>query len=120
MANPDDNYVFDVNPEQDDFDGDGAGDVCDTDVDGDGALDADDACVPTPAREVVDADGCSISQLVPCEHPIGGDKWKNHGAYVSNVAHTANDFLAAGLITEAEKDIIMSAAADSGCGHKNK
>jgi cysteine-rich repeat protein len=121
VANGNDNCVFDMNPEQDDFDGDGAGDVCDTDVDGDGVLDADDACVPTtPVGEVVNSDGCSIAELCPCTHPEGGDKWKNHGAYVSCVAHASEDFVAAGLITEAEKDAIVSAAAQSTCGHKNK
>jgi hypothetical protein len=34
------------------------------------------------------------------------------------VAHAAEDFLAAGLITEEEKDAIVSAAAKSDCGKK--
>ena len=33
--------------------------------------------------------------------------WKNHGKYVSCVAHAADDFLDLGLITPAEKDAIM-------------
>jgi hypothetical protein len=45
---------------------------------------------------------------------------KSDGAYVSCVAHTSGDFVAAGLITEGEKDAIVSAAAESTCGHKNK
>jgi hypothetical protein len=58
----------------------------------------------------VDASGCSINQLCPCNSP-----WRNHGEYVSCVAHTSNDFVAAGLITPAERDVIVSTAAQSSC-----
>ena len=89
------------------------------DIDGDGVLDATDACLPTPLGKVVNAEGCSIAQLAPCVHADGEDKRKNHGAYVSTVAHTAEDFLAAGLITEEEKDEIVSGAGGSTCGTQN-
>jgi streptogramin lyase len=114
FLNGEDNCEYDVNPDQLDFDNDGEGDVCDTDSDGDGVVDAGDACVPTPLDEVVDADGCSIAGLCACEN-----NWKNHGAYVRCVAHTSEDFADAGLISEAEKDAIVSAAGQSGCGHRN-
>jgi glucose/arabinose dehydrogenase len=120
VPNGDDNCEFDVNVNQTDTDGDGAGDACDDDLDGDGVLDEGDACVPSPVGEVVDATGCAISELCPCEHPLGGDRWKNHGAYVSCVAHASEDLMEAGLITEAEKDTLVSTAAESTCGHKNK
>jgi hypothetical protein len=120
IANEVDNCVFDPNADQADADADGMGDVCDDDSDNDGVSDAVDACVPSPAGEVVDASGCAISELCPCTHPVGGDKWKNHGAYVSCVAHAAEDFLEAGLVTEEEKDAIVAEAAGSTCGHKNK
>jgi len=55
--------------------------------------------------------GCSINQLCPCNGP-----WKNHGAYVSCVAHRSDDFVAAGLIPKAERDAIVSNAAPSSCG----
>lgn len=118
VSNEDDNCPYDTNPEQTDTDGDGAGDICDTDDDNDGVLDANDACVSTPLGEVVNADGCSIVELCPCVHPIYGDKWKNHGAYVRCIAHTSEDFVSAGLITEIEKDAIVSEAGESSCGHK--
>jgi hypothetical protein len=119
VLNGSDNCPFDVNPTQADSDGDGAGNACDADLDGDGVLDAVDACLPSPAGQPVDATGCSIDELCPCAHPIGGDRWKNHGAYVSCVAHHSNAFLAAGLITQAQKSAIQSAAGESSCGHKN-
>ena len=83
------------------------------DVDGDGVLDTADQCSNTPPGAVVDANGCSIAQRCPC-----GSTWKNHGAYVSCVAHSAETFLAAGLITWTDKDVIVSNAAKSDCGAK--
>jgi hypothetical protein len=86
------------------------------DQDGDGVLDAGDACLPTPLGEVVNAEGCSLDEFVPCIHHAAGEKWKNHGAYVCSVARAAGDFLELGPITEAERDSIVSAAAQSNCG----
>jgi hypothetical protein len=51
--------------------------------------------------------------LVPCDA-----SWKNHGQYVSIVAHMANQLLADGVITEAERDAMVEAAAESNCGKK--
>jgi YVTN family beta-propeller protein len=108
-----DNCPLQPNPDQADSDGDGAGNVCDTDDDNDEVLDGFDSCPDTSAGEVVNMDGCAIAQLCPCDN-----QWKNHGAYVSCVAHTAEDFVVDGLITEAEKGAIVSAAGGSSCGHK--
>jgi hypothetical protein len=83
------------------------------DSDGDGVNDPDDQCPDTASGDVVDATGCSIAQYCPCDN-----NWKNHGAYVSCVAHSANNFVAAGLITSAQKDAIVSAAGKSNCGKK--
>ncbi len=109
----DDNCQFDVNPDQADFDNDGAGDICDTDDDNDGIVDADDQCINTVAGETINETGCSIADLCACNNP-----WKNHGGYVKCVAHTSEDFVAAGLITDLEKDAIVSEAGGSNCGHK--
>jgi hypothetical protein len=80
---------------------------------GDGVADAGDQCPNTPAGEVVNAVGCSISQLVPASWP-----WKSHGENVSAVAHVAEDFAAQGLIAGAQQGAIVSAAARSDVGKK--
>lgn len=88
------------------------------DADGDGVPDNIDQCPNTPLGTTVDANGCSIDQIVPCAGPHSGGPWRNHGQYVSSVAHVAEGFLQAGLITEAQKDAIVSEAARSKCGRR--
>jgi len=114
-----DNCPLIINPDQDDFDADGAGDLCDTDADNDDVLDAVDACLFTPAAAIINTNGCAIADLCPCIHPDGTDKWKNHGKYVSCVAHAANDFRDAGLINYSEHSDIVSEAAQAACGVKD-
>jgi len=89
-----------------------------TDADGDGVADSLDACPDTEAGAIVDANGCSIDQLAPCSGPTSGGTWKNHGQYVSAVAHVAEAFLALRLITENQAEAIVSQAAQSNCGAK--
>ncbi len=108
-----DNCPLTYNPDQADFDGDVQGDACDLDTDGDNVVDAQDQCLLTPPNSIVNDNGCSIEQLCPCD-----GAWKNHGAYVSCVAHKGEDFLSASLITAAEKDAIVSEAGQSNCGAK--
>lgn len=90
----------------------------DTDDDGDGVPDDQDRCGGTIAGAIVNEDGCSIDQMAPCSGPLGGGSWRNHGQYVNAVAATANDFLAAGLITPEDRDAVLRAAADSDCGKR--
>lgn len=115
-----DNCPTTSNPAPNDSDVDGDGDTCDSDVDGDGVPNPGDICAATPAGAVVDpSNGCSIAQLCPCAAQRGTTTpWKNHGAYVSCVAHAANGFAAAGLITQSEKAETVSSAAQSACGKK--
>jgi hypothetical protein len=88
------------------------------DSDFDGVPDDVDLCPNTPLCTLVDANGCSIEQLAPCEGPASGGTWKNHGEYVSSVAHAVNKFVAEGLITGSQGGEIVSAAAQSSCGKK--
>ncbi len=88
------------------------------DQDFDGVPDAIDLCPNTPPCTVVDANGCSIDQLVPCDGPATGGTWRNHGAYVSTFVHVANEFRAQGLISDSERDAIVAAAAQSDCGKR--
>jgi hypothetical protein len=97
-----DNFVIRVGPDQDD----------------DGIADSEDQCPHTPLGAVVNENGCTIDQLVPCDGPAEGGKWRNHGQYVSAVSAAAEDFWRAGLITAAERDDTVRAAAGTNCGKK--
>jgi hypothetical protein len=113
-----DNCPLAANSDQADFDGDTFGDACDPDADGDSVLNGADLCSATPLGAVVDpAIGCSIAQLCPCDGPRGQSvPWRNHGRYVSCVAQTTQGFLEQDLITEAEREAIVSDAGQSSCG----
>jgi hypothetical protein len=91
-----------------------------TDEDGDGVGDSVDQCPGTPVGAIVDADGCSIDQIAPCAGPASGGTWKNHGQYVSAVAHAVELFLGQGVITVEQAEQIILQAAESNCGHKGK
>lgn len=52
-----------VNPNQENFDGDPSGDACDADDDNDGIDDIDDGCPLTTLDEIIDAGGCSDSDV---------------------------------------------------------
>ncbi|KAB2964257.1 MAG: hypothetical protein F9K16_04695 [Thermoanaerobaculia bacterium] len=118
VANAVDNCPSVANSSQADFDLDGMGDACDADDDGDGVDDPVDQCAGTAPGEIVaPGQGCTIDQLSPCPGPRGStEPWRNHGQYVSAVAHAANAFLDLGLIAEGEKDALVAQAAASACG----
>ena len=88
------------------------------DSDRDGVPDSTDQCPNTAPGAVIDAQGCSINQLVPCAGPVSGGTWKNHGHYVSAIARMAEAFLTNGRITEDEGEAVVKAAAQSNCGRK--
>jgi len=88
------------------------------DSDSDGVPDDVDLCPGTPAGSVVDEHGCSIDQLVPCDGPITGGRWKNHGQYVTTFMTVADSFLVKGLITVEEWRALIQSAARSQCGKK--
>jgi hypothetical protein len=85
-----------------------------TDVDADGVPDSQDQCPGTPPGAIVNAEGCSIEQLVPCNGP-----WKNHGEYVSTLVHVTQAFERDGLITQDQQEDIVSSGARSNCGKGN-
>ena len=90
-----------------------------SDSDGDGVFDDLDMCPDTAPGAVVDADGCSIDQLVLCSGPASGGAWRNHGHYVLSVVRVARQFLKAGLITREQSHAIVSQAARSNCGKRS-
>lgn len=94
------------------------------DTDGDGVWDIDDACPSTASGAAVDQYGCSgaqnIANLCPCDGSSANNPWRNHGQYVSCVAKAKNTQINHGLMSEADGDAIVSAAAQSSCGHKPK
>lgn len=89
------------------------------DSDGDGVPDGTDQCPNTPAGAVVNAHGCSIEQLAPCEGPPSGGIWENHERYVVRVTLVAEKFFKAGLITKTQRNNIIKRAAKSDCGKKH-
>ncbi len=104
VSDVDDAFPLD-STESSDNDGDGVGDNADTDDDNDGLPDVDDWYSLDP-----DENTNGILDGIDAACSPDAD-WKNHGQYMSCVAQTAEQFLVDGLITETEKDAIVSAAA---------
>ncbi len=85
------------------------------DSDQDGVPDEQDECSNTPPGALVDAHGCSIEQLCPCEAP-----WKNHGEYLKCLRTVTEHFERSGLITEAQEHAIQKEARASKCGDRRR
>lgn len=109
-----DNCINVFNPDQQDSDSDGLGDVCDSDSDNDGVDNDNDSC-PNTSVGPVNPQGCSIEQTCQCDAD-----WKNHGAFMSCVAHESEALVELGIISEEEKDAIVSSKAQTNCGKKRK
>jgi len=138
IGDDEDNCPFTSNTDQSDVDDDGLGDACDDDDDDDGVSDADDVCPETPldasvlgsdfephrpptngsSSVLVDpSSGCSIDQLCPCAGPRGQtSEWKNHGQYMKCVTEVSQAFVRRRILTNAEREVIVDAAAESDCG----
>jgi hypothetical protein len=86
-------------------------------ADGDGDLvrDGDDLCPATPPGVRVDIDGCSYVQRQEAACPVGGT-YGNHGAYVGCVTNAAHQAVADELISRAEAQAAIRAAALSNIG----
>lgn len=85
------------------------------DADGDGVPDNLDQCPGTEPGAIVDAQGCSIAQLCPCDAP-----WRNHAEYIGCVVGQSSDFLRQGLITEDQRRATTHDAILSGCGKRRR
>lgn len=108
-----DNCLGTPNPDQADSDGDGRGDACDVcpldaanDIDGDGFCGNVDTCptVPNP-------DQSTLVCTCPCDAA-----WKNHGEYVSCVAHATTEMVRQGQMSHQERSVIVATAGQSSCG----
>ncbi len=97
-----------ANAGQADFDADGEGDACDGDADSDNVANAADQCADTALGAPVDATGCSAAQHLDrsCAGPF-----KNHGAWVSCVAHVSQSLVGMGLLTTDERARLVTLAA---------
>jgi len=85
--------------------------LVESDSDHDGVPDSLDECPDTPPGAMVDAGGCSMEQLLPCEGP-----WKDHGEYVNAAKALAAKWFSDRLITAAQHRAILKQAATSSCG----
>lgn len=125
--------LYNTDPTNPDTDGDGVSDgdevdagtdptVVDTsDADGDGLADDVDACVNSVVTATVsvngndsgvvnyfDAQGCSVADNLDLS--CSGE-FKNHGQFVSCVAHASTDMRKAGIIDQLERAALVKAAA---------
>jgi len=78
------------------------------DCDYDGVPNAQDQCPGTALGALVNAQGCSIEQLCPCD-------MDSHDAYVACVRETAKAFQQAGLINNAHRHQLIETARASRC-----
>ena len=72
IRDADDNCPFDINLDQADLDGDGQGNVCDTDDDNDGVLDTMDNCPFTVNPDQLDVDGVGIGNSCDLDNDNDG------------------------------------------------
>lgn len=97
--------------EADGFGGRIRGQIIPVDSDADGVPDYLDQCQGTLPDMLVNRDGCSLDQLVPCDGP-----WKNHGQFEKAFKDATKSFVEDGFITKQTKHELDKEAAHSDCG----
>ena len=101
------------------------------DSDGDGCFDSDDAVVNSNMEEFVVIDGCSngvLNKMIlgePCGTMMSDmidaleeGTYKNHGEFTKIVGQLTETWINEGLITQEEKELIVSCAGESSIGVK--
>ncbi len=115
VPNVSDNCPATYNPEQEDFDEDSLGDVCDVDSDNDGVANLDDFCPSTELGSIVpnstpieyQDNGCTSEQRLNLACPASG-QYRNHGKYVSCITTEAHRQVDVGLINKNEIGSIVA------------
>lgn len=90
------------------------------DADKDGVLNPQDKCPGTPRGEIVDRDGCSVTQLCPCDAPRDASKWRSHGQYTSCVRKALQAFKRAKRMTPKEVGGVLKTVRKTQCGARAK
>jgi hypothetical protein len=91
-----------ANGDQRDADGDRVGDICDQCAESDETL--------------VNAHGCSVAQLCPCDAPTPTTSWTDQAEYLRCVARATRGLRREGLISRGESLGLLRRALRSGCG----
>ena len=122
ILDAEDNCPLVSNPDQENYDGDTEGDVCDADDDNDGVLDAEDTHPMSSQEPTVVINGCDSN--VPNVQVSAGSNMadliadceasaKNHGAFVKCLNQLTNHWKKAGIISGKQKGVITSCAGGS-------
>lgn len=83
------------------------------DDDGDGVADDVDACLDTPAGDLVKADGCSVC---PCDGPTEDQPWASRGEYQTCVFTEVRARKRAGSMNRKAARAAMKNARKASCG----